>query len=82
MSVAKLKASESEFAYMTRQRLMKLFKIPARVVDQWIATGQLTEMKVSVFGRGGQRVFYNAADAKKLVLAKPRMRKRRAPRRT
>lgn len=81
--MAKSKANENEFGYMTRRQLAALFAIPQRVIDQWIATGQLTEMRISVFGRGGQRAFYSAADAKKLVLAKPRRKPRaRPPRRT
>jgi hypothetical protein len=70
-----------EFNFLTRKEITARFNIPPRVVDQWIATGQITSMRVSVFGRGGQRVFYSAADARKLTLVKtPRKRRPRAPR--
>lgn len=81
--MGKRKETESEFGYVTRRELVRLFAIPQRVIDQWIATGQLTEMRMSVFGRGGQRVFYSAADAKRLAFEKPRRaHKRRAPGKT
>lgn len=71
-----------EFGYVTRRELATRFGIPPRVVDQWIATGQITTMRVAVFGRGGQRVFYSTADAKKLAFEKPpRKYRARTPRR-
>ena len=80
--MTKRRASNDELNFLTRKQIAVLFNIPMRIVDQWIATGQITSMRLSVFGRGGQRVFYSAADARKLTLVKtPRKRKPRAPRR-
>lgn len=64
-----------EFAFLTRKQISSVFKVPKPVVDQWIATGQISAMRISVLGRGGQRLFYSAADARKLIGArKPRKR--------
>lgn len=71
---------DGEFSFLTRKQIASLFKIPQRILDQWIATGRITSMRVPVLGRGGQRVLYSAADVKKLTLVKtPRKRKPRSP---
>lgn len=56
--------------FLTRRQIGLLFRIPQRIVNQWIATGQITPLRTSVLGRGGQRVFYSAAEVKKLALEK------------
>lgn len=72
------------FDFLTRRQVAALLDVPQRTVDQWIATGQLTPIRMSMgLGRGGQRVFYSASDAKKIKRAlsrPPRARRaRRAP---
>ncbi|HZQ05827.1 MAG TPA: MerR family transcriptional regulator [Anaerolineae bacterium] len=58
------------YHFMTRRQVAITLKVPQRIVDQWIATGQLTPIRMSMgLGRGGQRVFYSAEDVKKLKRA-------------
>jgi hypothetical protein len=79
--MARKKDASGEFAFLSRKQIASLFRIPLRLVDRWIATGQITAMRVSVLGRGGQRVFYSAADAKKLSLVTPKHKRKRPTRR-
>lgn len=80
--MTKRRAPNQEFNFLTRKQIAVRFNIPPRIVDQWIATGQITSMRLSVLGRGGQRLFYSVADARKLTLVKtPRKRKPPASRR-
>jgi hypothetical protein len=69
MMAGKRKA-EAEFDYRTRRELATLFRVPLRLLDRWIATGKVRELRASVFGRGGQRAFYSATDVEKMTLVK------------
>lgn len=72
---------DREFPFLTRKQISLVFHVPKSLVDHWIATGQITAMRLSVLGRGGQRKFYNAVDIKKLTLVqKPRKRTGRSNR--
>lgn len=77
--MSRRRGAEDPFAFLTRRQLAAVLKVPQRVVDQWIATGQITPIRLSLgFGRGGQRVYYKTIEAKKLKLASaPRRRARR-----
>lgn len=70
-------SEEGDPGFLTRRQISALFQIPQRIVSHWIATGRITPMRMPGLGRGGQRVFYSAADVKKLTLVKPK-RKRKA----
>jgi len=60
-------AKSSTFSFMTRRQVAQTLKVPQRMVDQWIATGVLTPIRMSMgLGRGGQRVFYKSDEVKKL----------------
>jgi len=78
---------DMQVQFLTRKQIAPAFKVPPRTVDRWIATGQLLPIRLSLgFGRGGQRLFYSAADVKKLARAEthpaaPRRRTPRAPKR-
>lgn len=76
--------SKTTFSFMTRRQVAQTLNVPQRIVDQWIATGVLTPIRMSMgLGRGGQRVFYNADEVKKLKRKQARANKpiRRKPRR-
>lgn len=73
--------------FLTRKQIAPACKVPPRTVDRWIATGQLVPIRMSLgIGRGGQRLYYSAADVKKLARAEKsptpaRRRGARPPRR-
>ncbi len=76
--------SQIAVQFLTRKQIAPAFQLSPQTVDRWIATGQLLPIRLSLgLGRGGQRLFYSAADVKKLVRAlAPRRRAARKARRT
>lgn len=73
------KTSRTDPGYLTRKQIAQVLNVPHRTVDQWIATGQITPIRVSTgLGRGGQRVYYSAADVARLQ--SPRKSQKRAAR--
>ncbi|MCC7161020.1 MAG: hypothetical protein IT331_00870 [Anaerolineae bacterium] len=69
-------AEEGELGFVTRRQISALFQIPQRIVNQWIATGRITGVRTPGLGRGGQRVFYSAAEVKKLTVYKPKRKRK------
>jgi excisionase family DNA binding protein len=66
-SMSKTPSVKTDSGYLTRKQIAHVLNVPHRTVDQWIATGQITPIRVSTgIGRGGQRVYYSAADVAKL----------------
>jgi hypothetical protein len=81
--MAKAASDPGGFGFLTRRQIASVLKVPQRMVDQLIATGQLTPIRMSLgLGRGGQRIFYSAADVKRLKLeSQPSKRRSKKPRR-
>jgi hypothetical protein len=78
--------ADGGFGFLTRKQIAAVLKVPQRMVDQLIATGQITPIRMSLgLGRGGQRIFYSAADVRKLKLERGRSKlktKKDPPKRT
>lgn len=74
----KSRKNDNTLSFLTRRQLAAVLKVPQRIVDQLIATGQITPVRMSLgIGRGGQRVFYNSAEVKQLRLKVPRKSSKR-----
>lgn len=65
--MARTSSKSTGLMFLTRQQVAQVLKVPHRLVDHWIATGQLRPFRLSAgVGRGGQRVYYSTTDARRL----------------